>query len=65
MKNKKYDKNTVIFAMLQMQTGISPELIYDSITQSKPILQKDEKALPEYDLDAMLASDEVQKIGDF
>ena len=29
------------------------------------LLQKDEKALPEYDLDAMLASDEVQKIGDF
>ena len=51
--------------MLQMQTGISPELIYDSITQSKPVLQKDEKALPEYDLNAMLASDEVQKIGDF
>lgn len=58
LKRKKYDTDMVIFSLLQMQSGVEPSLIYDSITNGtlKSIFVNDGKD-DAYDIDAMLQED--------
>lgn len=66
MKNNKFDKDMIIFALLQMQTGIPPELIYDSIRSGKAtiinteISNETKQVSSDYDIDDIMSIDELQ-----
>lgn len=62
MKRNKMPKNVIIFAMLQLQSGIQPELIYDSLftmlpAESKPNFDTIVKKEYSYDLSELMGAD--------
>ena len=64
LKRKKYDKEIVIFSLLQMQAGVDPGLIYDSVTSGNLKSMFTQKSSDDgvYDIDAMMSEDEPKKI---
>lgn len=58
LQKKKYSTEMIIFALLQMQAGIPPELIYDNLMHSSEQKNTDtDSGAPIYDVGAILSDD--------
>lgn len=64
---KKVSQEQIILALMQMQSGISPELIYSSIIENKHNLgSTEEKEQKQYDLTEIMQEPAIpKKIGGF
>lgn len=62
LRRKKFPKDAIIFSLLQMQAGVNPELIYDSVTSGnlKSLFTQESSSEEIYDIDAMM--EEPKKI---